>query len=93
MLHRKLRDCIPHGKVEIGLYGKIRSQKSKKQASSEVDKISLTKTATSTDPENTEGKEKCEGNACQALKNLSDGEEVELKCGFCIVLYCIQVFI
>src|SRR6218665_2978246 len=62
------------------------NQKSKvegdeKQASSEVDKKSLTTTATSTDSENTEGKAKCEGNACQALKNLSDGEEVELRCG------------
>src|SRR6218665_1089767 len=62
------------------------NQKSKvegdeKQTSSEVNKKSLTTTATSTDPENTEGKAKCEGNACQALKNLSDGEEVELRCG------------
>src|SRR6218665_4007855 len=85
MLHRKLRGCRPHGRVEIGLYGKIiRRQKSKEMRNKHrLKRIRSRLQRRLLQPilKIPKGKAKCEVNACQALKTLSDGEEVELRCG------------
>ena len=52
-----------------------------KSTSYAADKKTHKTTATSTDPERTQVKEGCNENADQALKIMSDGEDVELRCG------------